>query len=147
MARESPRRRRARANVSCSNPPSPKPARISRTILDTPRRSKLLADARAYAGKMPRKELFKIHNIAERTGYHILKEGNTRRGPEVHNRGRKRILADHQCAIIEAIEDANFYFAFSSHYKIAKKIGLAEGSERAIQRSIADFGMRTYRVL
>jgi hypothetical protein len=96
---------------------------------------------------MPRKELFKIHNGAERTGYHILKEGNTRRGPGVHNRGRKRILANYQCASIEAIEDVNFYFASSSHYKVAKKIGLAEGSERAIQRNIADFGVGTYRAL
>jgi hypothetical protein len=66
MARESPRRRRARADVPCSNPPSPKPARISRTILDTPRRSKLLADARAYVGKMPQKKLFKTHNVEGR---------------------------------------------------------------------------------
>jgi hypothetical protein len=95
MARQSPCRRRARVNVPCSNPPSPKPARVSRTILDTPRRSKLLADARAYAGKMPRKELFKIYNVAERTGYYILKKGNTRRGPGVYNQGRKRILADY----------------------------------------------------
>lgn len=96
---------------------------------------------------MPRKELFKIHNVAERTGYHIPKEGNTRRGPGVHNRGRKRILADHQCAAIEAIEDADFYFASSSHYKVAKKICLAEGSKRAIQRNMADFGVGTYRAL
>jgi hypothetical protein len=95
MASEVPRRRRARVDVPCSNPPSPQTARISQTILDTPRRSKLLADARAYAGKIPRKELLKIHNIAERTGYKILKEGTARRGPGVHNRGRKRILEDH----------------------------------------------------
>ncbi len=95
MAREVPSRRRARVGVPCSNPPSPQAARISQTILDTPRRLKLLADARAYADKMPRKELFKIHNIAERTGYKILKEETARRGPGVHNRGRKRILKDH----------------------------------------------------
>jgi hypothetical protein len=95
MVKESPRRRRVCVDVPYSNPPSLKPVRISRTILDTPRRSKLLADARAYAGKMPRKELFKIHNVAERTGYHILKEGNMRRGPEVHNRDRKRILTNY----------------------------------------------------
>ncbi|KAF7502474.1 hypothetical protein GJ744_005673 [Endocarpon pusillum] len=81
---------------------------------------------------MPRKELFKIHNIAERTGYKILKQGSMRRGPGVHNRGRKRILEDHQCAAIEAVEDANFGFASSSHYKVAKDIGLAIGPKRAI---------------
>jgi hypothetical protein len=96
---------------------------------------------------MPRKELLKIHNIAKRTGYKILKEGNARRGPEVHNRGRKRILDDHQCAAIKAVEDANFYFASSSHYRVAKQIGLADGSERAIQRNMANFGVGTYRVL
>ena len=96
---------------------------------------------------MPRKELFKIHNIAERTGYHILKEGNSRRGPRVYNQGRKRILADHQCAAIKAVEDSNFYFASLSHYRVAKKIGLAQGSERAIQRNMADFGVGTYRAL
>ncbi|KAF7506072.1 hypothetical protein GJ744_012319 [Endocarpon pusillum] len=94
---------------------------------------------------MPRKELFKIHNVAERTGYQILKEGTMRRGPGVHNRGRKRILEDHQCAAIEAVEDANFSFAALSYYSIAKDISLANGSECAIQRNMADFSVRTYR--
>ncbi|KAF7502461.1 hypothetical protein GJ744_011299 [Endocarpon pusillum] len=147
MTTEIPRRRRAAADTICSNPPSPQAPRAPQTILDTPRRTKLLADARAYAGKMPRKELFKIHNIAERTGYKILKQGSMRRGPGVHNRGRKRVLEDHQCAAIEAVEDANFGFASSSHYRVARDIGLAAGSERAIQRNMADFGVGTYRAL
>ncbi|KAF7502372.1 hypothetical protein GJ744_005975 [Endocarpon pusillum] len=71
---------------------------------------------------MPHKELFKIHNIAERTGYKILKQGTTRRGPGVHNRGR-------------------------NHYRVAKTIGMATGSERAIQRNMADFSVGTYRAL
>ncbi|KAF7507258.1 hypothetical protein GJ744_010816 [Endocarpon pusillum] len=98
MATEIPRGRRAPANSVCSNPPSPQAPRGPQTILDTPRRLKLLADARTYAGKMPRKELFKIHNVAERTGYKILKQGTMRRGPGIHNRGRKRILEDRECA-------------------------------------------------
>jgi hypothetical protein len=147
MARELPRRRRARVDIPCSNPPSPQATRISQTILDTPRRSRLLADARAYAGKLPRKELFKLHDIAERTGYKILKAGTARRGPGIHNRGRKRILEDHQCAAIEAVEDANFFFASSSHCKVAEHIGLANGSERAIQRNMADFRVGTYRAI
>jgi hypothetical protein len=95
MARELPRHRRARADIACSNPPSPQAARTSQTILDTLRRSRLLTDARAYVGKLPWKELFKLHNIVERTGYKILKEGTARCGPKVHNRGQKRILEDH----------------------------------------------------
>ena len=69
------------------------------------------------------------------------------RGPGVHSRGRKRILEDHQCAAIEAVEDMNFYFASSSYYKMAEQIGLANGSERAIQRNITNFGVGTYRVM
>lgn len=147
MAIELRRRRRAPADSVCSNPPSPQAPRAPQTILDTPRRSKLLADARAYAGKMPRKELFKTHNVAQRTGYKILKEGTARRGSGVHNRGRKRVLKDHECAAIEAVEDANFLFASSSHYRIAKNIGVAKGSERAIQRNMADFDVGTYRAI
>ncbi|KAF7508186.1 hypothetical protein GJ744_009483 [Endocarpon pusillum] len=116
-------------------------------MLDTPRRARLLADARHTAGKLPRTQLFKIHNVSNRTGYRIIKEGTTRRSERVHNRGRKPVLAPHQCEAIEAVEDANLGFASSSHFKVAQTIGLANGSERAIQRNIADFGVGTYRAL
>ena len=132
MATEIPRRRRAPANSVCSNPPSPQAPRAPQTILDTPRRTKLLADARAYADKMPRKELFKIHNVVQRTGYKILKQGTMYRGPGVHNRGRKRILKDYQCTVIEAVEDVNFFFVSSSHYRITRNINLTIRSERVI---------------
>ncbi|ERF75957.1 hypothetical protein EPUS_01323 [Endocarpon pusillum Z07020] len=105
-------------------------------MLDTPRRARLLADARHTAGKLPRTEPFKIHNISETTGYRIIKEGTARRSQKVHNRGRKQVLAQYECEAIEAVEDANFGFASSSHFKVAKTIGIANGSERAIQRNI-----------
>ncbi|KAF7508215.1 hypothetical protein GJ744_009512 [Endocarpon pusillum] len=101
-------------------------------MLDTPRRARLLADARHTAGKLPRTQLFKIHNIAKRTGYRILKEGTMRYSEKVHHRGRKRVLAPYKYKAIEAVEDANFGFASSSHFKVAQTIGLANGSERAI---------------
>jgi hypothetical protein len=85
MAREVPRRRRARVDVPCSNPPSPQAARVPQTILDTPRRARLLADAHAYACKMPRKELFKIHNTAKSTGYKVLKQGTEHHNLGVYN--------------------------------------------------------------
>ncbi|KAF7501997.1 hypothetical protein GJ744_012503 [Endocarpon pusillum] len=115
-------------------------------MLDTPRRARLLADARHTAGK-PRTQLFKIHNVANRTGYRIIKEGTARRSERIHNQGRKSVLAPHECEAIEAVEDANFGFASSSHFKVAQTIGLANGSERAIQQNMADFGVGTYRVL
>jgi hypothetical protein len=147
MARKVPRRRRARVDVSCSNPPSPQAARVPQTVLDTPRRSRLLADARAYAGKMPQKELFKLHNIAKSTGYKVLKQGTEHRGPGVYNRGCKQVLTDHECTTIEAVEDANFYFISSSYYRMAKGIGLVNGSEHTIQCNMADFGVKTYYTL
>jgi DNA invertase Pin-like site-specific DNA recombinase len=58
---------------------SPKSPREPKTIVDTPRRVRLLADAQSTAGKMTRKELVKLHGIAKTTGYRILKEKNARR--------------------------------------------------------------------
>jgi hypothetical protein len=52
---------------------SPKSSRKLKTIVDTPRPIRLLANAQSTVGKMTRKELFKLHNIAEAIGYQILK--------------------------------------------------------------------------
>jgi hypothetical protein len=93
---------------------------------------------------VPRTQLFKIHNIANRTGYRIIKEGTARRSERIYNRGRKLILAPYECAAIEAVKDANFYFASSSHFTVAKIIRLANGSEHAIQRNMADHGVGIY---
>lgn len=90
------------------NPPSPAPVRISKTILATPRRTRLIADAKATAGNLPRTQVFKIHSVANRTGYRILKEGTARRSERLHNRDRKRVLSPYKCVAIEALEDANF---------------------------------------
>ncbi|KAF7501995.1 hypothetical protein GJ744_001009, partial [Endocarpon pusillum] len=95
-------------------------------------------------GKLPRTQLFKIHNVANRTGYRIIKERTARRSERIHNRGRKPVLAPHECEAIEAVEDVNFGFASSSHFKVAQTISLANGSERAIQRNMKDFGVGTY---
>jgi hypothetical protein len=47
-------------------------------MVDTPRRVRLLADAQSTVGKMTRKELFKLHDIAYATGYQILKSKTAR---------------------------------------------------------------------
>jgi hypothetical protein len=51
----------------------------SKTVVDTPRRTRLICDAQLTAGKWPRRELFKRHGVAEATGYHILKSNSSRR--------------------------------------------------------------------
>jgi hypothetical protein len=63
---------------NCQNPDptvylSPKSPHALKTIIDTPRRAHLLANAQSTAGKMTQKELFKLHNISQATGYEILK--------------------------------------------------------------------------
>ena len=65
--------------------PIPSSPRAPKTIIDTPRRTRLLRDAESTAGKIPRTELFKRHNIKKRTGYRILKEGTTRRSTRIYN--------------------------------------------------------------
>jgi hypothetical protein len=125
-------------NLSLTSP------RASRTIIDTPRRPRLLADAPSTAGKMTRKELFKLHGIGKTAGYQILKSKMARRSERIHNRGRKKVLAPFECEAIEAVENANFRFETTSHLANARAIGLANGSERAIQRNMAEYGVGTY---
>jgi hypothetical protein len=111
---------------------SPTASRHSNTIVDTPRRVRLLRDAHFTAGKLPRKELFKKHNVAEATNYHILKSNLSRRSHHVHNRGQKPVLTLHERDTIKTVEDASFLFASRSYYANTSAISLANGSERAI---------------
>jgi hypothetical protein len=113
-------------------------------MIDTPRCVQLLADTQATAGKMTRKELFKLHSIVKTTGYQILKEKSARCSERIYDRGRKRVLAPFECEAIKAVENANFRFGTTSHFANASAIGLAKGSERVIQRNIAEFGVETY---
>jgi hypothetical protein len=118
--------------------------RKAQTIIDTPRRVRLLRDAEATAGKLPRKELFKAHNISESTGYRIIKLKTPRRSDRVHNRGRKLVLAPFEREAIETIENSSFRSGTATHYSVASSIGLANRSERAIQRNMAEHGVGTY---
>lgn len=130
------------ANTSISlTPTSP---RKSNTIVDTPRRVRLLRDAHSTAGKLPRKKLFQAHNIAEATGYRILKSNSSRRSERVHNRGRKPVLAPHERDAVETVENASFRFGTARYYANASAIGLTNRSERAIQRNMAEHGVGTY---
>ena len=102
MDYEQGNRRRVCRKSHSIDPPSPAASRTPKTMVDTPRRARLLADARHTAGKLSRTKLFKIHNIANRTGYRILKEGTVHCSEKVHNRGRKKILTPYECEAIEA---------------------------------------------
>ncbi len=113
-------------------------------MIDTPRRVRLLNDAHSTAGKMTRKELFKLHNIAEATSYRILKSKMTRRSERIHNRDRKMVLAPHECDAIEIVENATFRFGTASHLANASALGLTNKSERAIQRNMLEHKIETY---
>jgi hypothetical protein len=121
--------------------PSPRQAL---TVVNTPRRARLIYDAQTTAGKLPRKALFKAHGVAEATSYHIIKSNLMRRSERIRNRGRKLILAPYQCNAIKAVKDSSFRYAATSYYAIARAIGLGEGSERAIQQNMHNYGVGTY---
>jgi hypothetical protein len=82
--------------------------RRSKTVVDTPRRVRLLRDAELTAGKWPRKQLFKNHGVSEATGYQILKSKSTRRSQRLSNHDRKSILTPHQCDAIKPIKNSSF---------------------------------------
>ena len=124
---------------------SPYPPRTRNAPVDTPRRQRLLRDAKAYAGKIRRKDLFKALDIPHTTGYRISKSQSPRRSEKLQNRGRKPILTFHERDAIEAVEDSNFRFAASTHCAVARAIGISQGSERAIQRNMKDHGVGIYR--
>jgi hypothetical protein len=45
----------------------------------------------------------------------------------------------------EVVEDSSFRFASSTHYAVARSIGITQASERTVQRNITKFGVSTYR--
>jgi hypothetical protein len=67
-----------------------------------------------------------------------------RRSERLHNQGRKRSLTPHHCDAIETVENASFQYATISHLAIARALGLANGSERLIQRGMTQHGVGTY---
>ena len=67
-------------------------SRVSKIIINTPRRTRLLCNVKLTAGKMPRKDLFIYYQISPATGYRIIKSNKSRRFKRIHKRGRKPIL-------------------------------------------------------
>jgi hypothetical protein len=110
-----------------SNSSSPFVPRKSNTIVDAPRRLRLLRDAHSTAGKLPRKKLFKAYNIPPSTGYRILQSNSPRRGQRIYNRDRKPVLASYERDAIKTVENASFRFRTATYYANASAIGLANG--------------------
>jgi hypothetical protein len=140
-------RKTARRNCLRSDPSisltSASPRKVQ-TIVDTPRRTRLICAVKATTGKLPRKQLFQAHGVSESTGYRILKSNSTRRGDGVHKCGRKPALAQFEREAIETVEDSSFRFGTAQHYTVASALGLANTSERAIQKNMAEHGVGTY---
>ena len=126
---------------------SPCAPRTHNAPVDTPRRQRLLRDAKAYAGRIPRTTLFEVLDIPKATGYRILKSQDPRRSERLHYRGRKSILAPYQRAAIETVEDSNFRFTASNHAVVVRAIDISYGSDRAIQRNMSEYEIGTYRAV
>jgi hypothetical protein len=64
MATERLNRRRVCRKALISNPSFPTVSQAPKTVLDSPRWTRLLTNTRATAGKLPCIQLFNIHNVA-----------------------------------------------------------------------------------
>jgi hypothetical protein len=62
----------------------------------------------------------------------------------IHNHSRKAVLAPHERNAIETVKNALFRFRTATYLVNASALGLAKGSERAIQRNIAEHSVGTY---
>ena len=67
------------------DPPSPATSRTSKTMFDTLYRTRLFTDVHYTADKLPRTELFKIHNVSKITDYRIIQEGTVCCNQKVYN--------------------------------------------------------------
>jgi hypothetical protein len=137
-------RRNCRYADSSISLPSASP-RETNTIVDTPRRVRLLCAADSTAGKLPQKKLFEAYGIPKSTAYRILNSESARRDDGVHKRGRKPILAFYERDAVEAVEDGCFRFTASFYYANTSVISLANSSKRAIQRNITKYKVSIYR--
>ena len=132
MDSEQGNRRRVCRKSHSIDPSSPTVSRTSKTIVDTSYRTHLLTDVRYTVDKLSRMQLFKIHNIVNRTGYRILIKETVRYSKKVYNRDRKRILTLYEYEIIKTIKDVNFNFIFFSYFKITNIINIINNFECTI---------------
>jgi hypothetical protein len=147
MAEERPKKRRkvCRHTPEIELPiPSSSPAPPG-TMPDTPHRARLLDLDNKFRGKVPKKDIFRASNIAsEATGYRILRSRSARRPDGAKNRGAKRKVPPHMADAIETVEDSSFLWGTAPHLHVARSLGVKDASERTIQRSMADHGVKTY---
>ena len=107
----------------CSSPLDPN------APTETLHRSRLLAYNKPFGGKVKISKLFETANITNpSTGYQILKEGTPRRSERIKNRGRSRLLQDHELRAIETVEDSSFFWGTQPHQQVADYLGVTHGA-------------------
>jgi hypothetical protein len=124
-------RRNCRHADSSISLPSASP-RETNTIVDIPRRVRLLCAADSTVGKLPRKKLFEAYGISKSTAYRIINSELARRSDSVYKRGRKPILASYERDAVEAIKNSCFCFITSFHYINISANSLASSFKRGI---------------
>ena len=124
--------------------PIPSSSPVPGTLVDTPHRARLLDLDRKFRGKVPNKDIFKAANIAsESTAYRILRSGNVRRSDGPKRRGPRRKVPDHMADAIETVEDSSYAWGTAPHAYVACSLGIKDASERTIQRTMANSGVKT----
>jgi hypothetical protein len=107
--------------------------RETNTIINVPRRVRLLCAADSIAGKLPQKKLFKAYNLSKSTAYRNLNSESARYGDSVYKRGRKLILISYKYDAVETVENNYFSFTASFYYINISALSLANSFKYAIQ--------------
>lgn len=119
------------------------PLRKKRSIIDTPRKNRIIEDIETLQGQVTQNEIFRRHGVSTRSGQRIIASGDVR-SAQGHRCKRKRLLSAQDLATIETFENASFQHGTQRHFTVAQHLGFTEPSERTVQRLMAEYGVGTY---
>lgn len=119
-------------------PESDLPPRKKRTVIDSPRKARILADIESLQGQVSQQEIFRRHGVSPSAGARIL-ASNDARVSKGHAKPRKRLLSGQDLAAIETFENASSHDATPGHFRAAQHLGITQASKRTIQRRMAEY--------
>jgi hypothetical protein len=115
------------------------------TMPDTPHRARLLDLHHKFDARCQNQTSFGPSTLnSDSTGYRILRLRSARRSDRSKNRGIERKVLPHIADAIEIVEDSFSTWGTTPYVHVARSLGIIESSERTVQRSMADHGVKTY---
>lgn len=119
-------------------PESDLPPRKKSTIIDSPRRARILADIESLQGQVSQQEIFRRHGVSQRSGQRIV-ASNDARACNGRSNPRKRLLSGQDLAAIETFENASSHDGTPGHFRAAQHLGITQASKRTVQRRMAEY--------